>query len=174
VLLGLPAAGLRLAFPVGRYLSRNRSILATVCGCVAGFGYSILINSLEYATVLTPERALVDTQNQDTLFHASIANMLVNYSTMSTGVDGFAPIQYHILSHVWLGCLSSWLGVTMLEDYYIGTQIIGIPMLLFGLSMATYLLRRSAEPISNAALFTLLLLLLLLSFFGILGDGCAT
>jgi hypothetical protein len=41
----------------------------------------------------------------------------------ATRLDGFVPISYHVLSHLWLGCLGFWLGVSVLDSYYIGAQI---------------------------------------------------
>jgi hypothetical protein len=160
VLLGLFAVGVRSAIAASR-VPGSRPVLALACGCAAGIGYFLLINSRGYATVLTPELALVGTQHLDTLFHASIANMLVKHGALSTGLDGLVPLKYHVLSHIWLGCISLWLGVSTLEGYYIGAQVIAIPMLLFSLSLATYLLRRPGEGVSNAALIALGPLLLL-------------
>ena len=161
VLLGLLAVGARPAVAAVRGMPRRQPIFAVVCGCLAGFGYFLLINSKGYATVLTPELALVGTQHLDTLFHASIANMLVKHGALSTGLDGLVPIKYHVLSHIWLGCLSLWLGVTTLEGYYIGAQVVAIPMLLFSLVLATHLLRRPGEGLADSALTTLVPLLLL-------------
>ena len=144
VLLGLFAVGVRSAIAASR-VPGSRPVLALACGCAAGIGYFLLINSRGYATVLTPELALVGTQHLDTLFHASIANMLVKHGALSTGLDGLVPLKYHVLSHIWLGCISLWLGVSTLEGYYIGAQVIAIPMLLFSLSLATNLLRRPGE-----------------------------
>ncbi len=162
VLLGLLVVGIGQAVAAARRMPGSHSILAIMCGCLAGFGYFLLINSRGYATVFTPELALVGTQHLDTLFHASIANMLVKHHALSTGLDGLVPIKYHVLSHIWLGCLGLWLGVTTLESYYIGAQIVAIPMLLFSLSLATYLLRRPGAVLIDGALITLLPLLLLL------------
>jgi hypothetical protein len=38
-----------------------------------------------------------------------------------------------------------WLGVTTPEGYYIGAQVIAIPLLLFSLALATHLLRWPGE-----------------------------
>jgi hypothetical protein len=97
----------------------------------------------------------------DTIFHASIANMLVKYGAMSTGLDGLVPIKYHVLSHIWLGCVSLWLGVPTLEGYSIGGQVIALPMLVFSLSLAIHLFRRPGEGPASGALITLVSLLLL-------------
>jgi hypothetical protein len=160
VLLGLQAAGVWQVASTVR-ASGNRLILAVACGGLAGFGYFLLINSRAFASVLTPELALAGIHQLDTIFHASVSNMLVKYGALSTGLDGLVPIRYHVLSHIWLGCVSLWLGVSTLEGYYIGGQVIAVPMLLFSLSLATYLLRRPWEGPADGALITLGSLLLL-------------
>src|SRR6185437_1546514 len=76
LLLGAVAIGLRQVVAV-RGMPGSRFMLALICGCVAGVGYFLVVNSKGYATVLTPELALVGIQHLDTLFHASIANMLL-------------------------------------------------------------------------------------------------
>ena len=77
------------------------------------------------------------------------------------GLDGLIPIKYHVLSHIWLGCLGLWLGVSTLDAYYIGAQIIAIPLLLFSLALATHLLRSPETGSADGALVTLVPLLLL-------------
>jgi hypothetical protein len=160
LLIGLVAIGVRQVV-AARRLPGSRFMLALACGCVAGAGYFVLVNSKGYATVLTPELALVGTQHLDTLFHASIANMLVKHGALSTGLDGLVPIKYHVLSHIWLGCLGLWLGVPTLDAYYIGAQIVAIPVLLFSLALATHLLRSPRNGLTDSALVLLIPLLLL-------------
>lgn len=161
VFVGLLAAGILQTVSAMRALPASRWIFAVGCGCLAGLGYFLVINSRGFGSVLTIEQALGGILQMDTIFHASIANMLMNYGVSSTGIDGLVPIKYHVLSHIWLGCISLWLGVPMLEAYSIGGQIIGIPMLLFSLSLAIHLFRRPGEGPSNGALLTLGSLLLL-------------
>ena len=160
LLLGLLAIGVRQVVAV-RGMPGSRFILALTCGCVAGAGYFFIVNSKGYATVLTPELAVVGTQHLDTLFHAAIANMLLKYGALSFGLDGLIPIKYHVLSHIWLGCLGLWLGVTTLDAYYIGAQIVAIPVLLFSLVLAAHLLRSPGTGSTDSALVTLVPLLLL-------------
>ena len=161
LLLGLFVAGIWLVFVSGRGIRGGEAMMPLLCGGLAGFGYFLLTNSKAYATVITPEQMLTGVQHMDTMFHASIANMLVKHSALSTGLDGLVPLKYHVLSHIWLACLGLWLGVSTLESYYIGMQIVCIPMLLFCLSMATCLLRPAGERLANGALATLCSLLLL-------------
>ena len=161
LLLGLFVAGIWQVFVSGRGIRGGEAMLPLLCGALAGVGYFLLTNSKAYATVLTPEQTLTGVQHMDTMFHASIANMLLKYGALSTGLDGFVLLKYHVLSHIWLGCFGLWLGVSTLESYYIGMQIVWIPMLLFCLSTATYLLRPDSERLANGALVTLCSVLLL-------------
>jgi hypothetical protein len=158
---GLLAAGISQTASAARAAPAGRWIFAVACGCLAGLGFFLVVNSRAFGSVLTPEQALTGIHQMDTIFHASIANMLVKYGAMSTGLDGLVPIKYHVLSHIWLGCVSLWLGVPTLEGYSIGGQVIAFPMLLFSLSLAIHLFRRSEEGPASGALITLGSLLLL-------------
>jgi hypothetical protein len=166
--VGLLVAGLAQTASAMRAAPIRIWALAIACGCLAGFGYFLLINSRAYASVLTPELALAGIHQLDTVFHASVANMLTKYGVLSTGLDGFVPIKYHALSHFWLGCVSLWLGVPTLEGYVVGVQVIAVPMLLFSLSLAIHLFRRTGDGWADGALMTLgsLLLLLLVDLLG--------
>lgn len=161
VFVGLLAAGILQTASAARAMPASKWIIAVASGCLAGFGYFLVINSRGFGSVITLEQALTGILQMDIIFHASIANMLVNYGVSSTGIDGLVPIKYHVLSHIWLGCISLWLGVPTLEGYSIGGQIIGVPMLLFSLSLAIHLFRRAGEGLANGALLTLGSLLLL-------------
>ncbi len=166
--VGLFVAGIAQFVSAARTAPAGRWVFAVACGCLAGFGYFLLINSRAFGSVLTPELALTGIHQLDTIYHAAIANMLVKHGALSTGLDGLVPAKYHVLSHVWLGCVSLWLGVSTLEGYSIGGQIIAIPMLLFCLSLAIHLFRRSEEGPANGAVITLgsLLLLFLADLWG--------
>ena len=166
--LGLVAAGIAQTVSAMRAAPASRWMFAVACGLVVGFGYFLVINSRAFGSVLTPELALTGIHQLDTIFHSAIANMLVKYGALSTGLDGLLPAKYHVLSHIWLACVSLWLGVSTLEGYSIGGQIIAVPMLLFSLSLAVHLFRRSGEGPANGALITLgsLLLLFLADLWG--------
>ncbi|MBR1277644.1 hypothetical protein [Bradyrhizobium sp. AUGA SZCCT0283] len=159
--VSLLVAGLAQTASAMRAAPVRRWVFAVACGCLAGFGYFLVINSRAYASVLTPELAVTGIHQLDTIFHASIANMLVKYGALSTGLDGLVPIKYHGLSHIWLGCVSLWLGVPTLEGYMIGGQVIAVPVLLFCLSLSILLLRRPGEGPVDGSLITVCSLLLL-------------
>lgn len=161
VLLALLAFGILQTALAARAMTLRQMLPAVCLGGLAGFGYFMLINSRGLATVLSPEQAVVGVENLDTLFHAAIANMLVKQGTLSTGIDGLVPIAYHFLSHIWLGCLGLWLGAGTFNAYYIGAQIVAVPLLFFSLFLAVYLLRPQGERLRSGALLVLASLLLL-------------
>ena len=169
ILLGLSAAGLGQAVTVVRAARNYRWVSAIAYGAVVGFGYFLLINSRGYATVLAPETAATGLLHMDTVFHSSIANMIVHHGAVSSGLDGFVPLQYHVLSHIWLGCLGLWLGVTTPESYYLGAQIVAIPILFFSMALAAYLLRPAEARWNADAALVILGPLLLLCIFDIWG-----
>ncbi|EJN12806.1 hypothetical protein PMI42_03812 [Bradyrhizobium sp. YR681] len=161
ILLALAFAGIRQTV-LGARASPWRSRLPAVgLGVLASLGYFLVINARGLATVLSPEQAAVGVQNLDTLFHAAIANMIVKHGAVSMGMDGFVPVTYHFLSHIWLGCLGQWFGSGTYQAYFIGAQVAAVPMLFFSLFLATHLLRpretrlRSSELLVLAPLFLL-------------------
>ena len=166
--VGLLATGIAQTVSAARGLPASKWLFALACGGAAGIGYFLVINSRAFGSVLTPELALTGIHQLDTIYHASIANMLVKYGVLSTGLDGLVPAKYHVLSHIWLGCISLWLGVTTLEGYSIGGQIIAVPMLLFSLFLAIHLFRRFQEGPADGAWIVLgsLLLLFLADLWG--------
>jgi hypothetical protein len=139
------------------------ALMAVGFGLLAGLCYFVLVNSRAVASVLTPEEAIVGTLNMDTLFHSSIANMILKHGVLSIGADGLLPVSYHVLSHIWLGCIGLWLGTSTPVAYFVGMQVIGIPLLFFNLALAVYLLRPAGERLADGALviqFPILFILL--------------
>jgi hypothetical protein len=160
VLVGLFAVGGIRTIAGARDARLRRT--AVGFGLLAGISYFVLVNSRAVASVLTPEEAIIGTLNMDTLFHSSIANMLVQHGKLSIGLDGFTPISYHFLSHIWLGCIGLWLGTSTPVAYFVGMQVVAIPLLFFNLALAVYLLRPAGERLANGALIVQLPVLLLL------------
>ncbi|OAF01245.1 hypothetical protein AYJ54_29665 [Bradyrhizobium centrolobii] len=161
ILLALAVLGIRQTVIAARAMPFRHKLPAVSLGVLAGLGYFLVINARGLASVLSPEQAIVGVQNLDTLFHAAIANMLVNYGTVSMGMDGLVPVTYHFLSHIWLGCLGRWLGSGTYQAYFIGAQVVAIPLLFFSLFLAAYLLRPRGERLRSGALLALAPLFLL-------------
>ena len=121
---------------------------AFAIGVALGVVYFFALNTSGYAQALTPELASSGLQRLDTLFHAAVASMIVNYGTVSTGIDGSSqPLNYHVLSHGWIGFLSKWLGVPMLHAYYVIPHVVGVPLLLLSLYVSIFFVWRPAGPV---------------------------
>ncbi len=90
-----------------------------------------------YANVLEPEFAVFGHLSSDTLFHTAVSAMLSRHGVVSTGLDGLVPLRYHVLSHLWIGRVAEWLQTTPIHGYYLVEQLVALPLLLFGLVIAT-------------------------------------
>jgi len=77
-----------------------------------------------------PERIINGNVHIDTLFHASITNMIKTYGVPSTGIDGLVNVSYHWGSHWIFAQFSKLLDIGALNFYQIGFSIIFIPLLL--------------------------------------------
>lgn len=161
LLLALALAGIRKIVIAARAMPLRNTLPAVSLGVLASLGYFLVINARGLATVLSPEQAIVGVQNLDTLFHAAIANMIVKHGAVSMGMDGLVPVTYHFLSHIWLGCLGWWLGCGTYPAYFIGAQVVAIPLLFFGVFLAVFLLRSREERLASGALLVLAPLFLL-------------
>jgi hypothetical protein len=99
--------------------------------------YFLQLNSMTYDSVFQPEMVLSGTSFPDTLFHTALSSILVWYGRIASALDGFAPFRYHIFSHLWFGLASKAAGVNVINGYFIGMQILALPLMLFGLSLGT-------------------------------------
>lgn len=78
----------------------------------------------------------------DTLFHASICNMLRSYDVSSTGLDGLPYLPYHFGSHWIFARLCNLLNVRVIDFYNRGYPVIFIPFGVLSLGMAALALTR--------------------------------
>ncbi|WP_144379113.1 hypothetical protein [Mesorhizobium amorphae] len=130
-------------------------------------GYCFLtINTMGYATVLSPENALAGTLRQDTLYHAAIASMFQRFGVFSTGLDGIPWTRYHILTHMWLGEVGAGVGLNAVFGYFLGNQIVFIPMMYFSLAMATGAMA-SSDNAKSDDLTTTIVPVIILSLVGL-------
>ena len=67
----------------------------------------------------------------DTLYHATIANMIRTYGVPSTGLDGLPYILYHVGSHWLFARLSNLINIPVIDFYNRAYAVIFVP---FGLS----------------------------------------
>ncbi len=71
------------------------------------------------------------TLNPDTLFHASLAEMIKSFGTVSTGLHGLPKVHYHILSHFFFACLSKILKTQVYEVYGFAQYLVMGPFLVY-------------------------------------------
>ena len=69
----------------------------------------------------------------DTLFHATLANMLRTYGACSTGLDGLPHVLYHFGSHWAFARLSNLLDVPVIDFYNFAYPVIFAPFTVFSL-----------------------------------------
>lgn len=89
--------------------------------------------------------------HQDTLFHASIAAMIKNYSLISTGLNGLIETPYHAFSHILMAAISILSGCSVLEVYGVAPFVLFSPLLIFAVTASSAMLdqdERLSLPIS--------------------------
>jgi hypothetical protein len=138
-----------------RRASALRITLACFTGVALGVIYFFVMNTMGYAHLFVPEAALLGTAHHDTLYHSAVASMLTKFGAISAGLDGPVPHIYHAMSHLWLGGLASWLEVPTIHVYYIGPQVVGAPLLIFALAVATFSLWQPSQAKSPLLLVLL-------------------
>jgi hypothetical protein len=69
----------------------------------------------------------------DTLFHATLANMLRTYGTCSTGLDGLPHVLYHFGSHWVFARFSNLLDLPVIDFYNLAYPVIFAPFVIFSL-----------------------------------------
>jgi hypothetical protein len=151
---------------------KNWLFIAITCLAIALF--TLYVFSVFYTNFLNPfsiDRISSRGLHIDTLFHASIAQMLKTYHIPTTGVDGLNIIKYHFGSHAIAASLSKLLDINVLLYYQMVFPSIIFPLLfkaflyfVFDLSTLS-----SGEKKNNYLVF---LLLFLAGFIGFLNyDG---
>lgn len=127
-------------------------------GCVAGLACScVFLSWLVVGTEISPwtfERGLYGVQHKDTMFHASIAQMLGKYGVQAIGVDAFDPTPYHVLSHKVIWGLSALTATPVLKGYMLFIYLTGAPLLLFFSTVAGAQVAKMIgpdAPLSNIA-----------------------
>jgi len=73
--------------------------------------------------------------HDDTLFHASISQMIRTYGIPTTGVDGLPAMRYHFGSHWLFAQLASLIQIPLLDFYNFGFGAVCISLYFFALLM---------------------------------------
>jgi hypothetical protein len=133
------AAAALLVFAGAVRVSRGRlpAIIATMASLSLASCYFFQINAMGYGNVFLPERVLSGGAYPDTLYHIALSSIAVWHGKVASSLDGFVPFRYHIFSHIWFGLSAKAAGINTVNGYYLGMQVLGMPLLLFGLCFAT-------------------------------------
>jgi hypothetical protein len=125
-LVGLAGVGLALATQAARGAVLRISILVAFAGLfslyAAGAAWGTGDRNPLFVEDLSFGRAPIDT-----LFHASICNMLRTYGVPSTGLDGLPYVPYHFGSHWIFARLCNVLDVRVIDFYNRGYPVLFIP-----------------------------------------------
>jgi hypothetical protein len=110
----------------------GKDILISVIVTVSVIVMSVFLFGIYYSNHLNPYyiENLVNGGSVDTLYHISIAQMIKNYQSITTGLDGLQFMHYHFGSHLILGSLSKAIGISVIDFYQIAFPIIFFPLLI--------------------------------------------
>ena len=106
------------------------------------------------------EHATLGELYSDTLFHASIVSMIKSHSTISTGLDGLAPLSYHVGAHIWFAALASMTSAETITTIMVGELVVMIPASLTILTLSL-ILTMQRLPHSPAAYVSCVIALLI-------------
>lgn len=84
---------------------------------------------------------------KDTLFHASLAAMIKNYNSASSGLNGLIEVPYHNFSHHLYAALATFGNQAVIEVYGVATHVLFAPILIFSLASAAYTLSPKTNSI---------------------------
>lgn len=92
--------------------------------------------------------------NIDTLFHASVANMIRTYGVPSTGLDGIPFIPYHFGSHWIFAQIANLLNLSVIDVYQLVYPVALLPfgihsLLLFSLNLPKFSAGQLPLPIPS-------------------------
>jgi hypothetical protein len=134
-------------------------VTALLAGAVLALGFSLYhffgVNSQPFANIFSPELWLAGKLHNDTAFHVAVSAMISQFGIPSTGLDGLVRINYHSLSHAWLGLLAKSVGLQALSGYFIGMQVVALPLLFFVLANATMAFVQSNASVARPLLLIL-------------------
>lgn len=125
-------------------------------GVILALIYFFVVNGYGYANVFSDILPYFDLQHKDTLFHSAIINMLAQFNTPSTGLDGVQPIVYHVGVHRWVAANSVVLGGDTSLLLAISQQVAFLPIFLFSATFVVGLL--TSTPSSGLIITTSTLL----------------
>jgi hypothetical protein len=108
-----------------RLFSPAVTLIFTVTLVVLQFPYF----SLEYSQPFSEFRIRDGGINSDTMYHVALASMIKNYFSISHGLHGLGPLEYHFGSHVLMASVSKMLHITTFDSYSFVFVFFVIPLL---------------------------------------------
>ena len=104
-----------------------------------------------YLNPLFVESLCLGQAHIDTLFHATISNMLRSYGIVSTGLDGLPFVPYHFGSHWLFAAVSNLLHVRVIDFYNRGYPVVFVPFGVFSLATLALTIGRRFRPAAQTA-----------------------
>lgn len=128
--------------------------------------YFFVVNGGGIAHVFSDLAAYTDTTiSQDTLFHATIINMIAYSGAPSFGLDGIPPLLYHHLGvHRWVAANLTALGGKAILLLPISSQVAFLPAFFFSTTLTIISLSSTFASVLRAVALTFLVLLLTTSY----------
>lgn len=120
-------------------VSRLSVLLGAIIVCLLVLGFT------HYADFLIREKLPYGDVPQDTLMHASISAMIKTYGTVSTGLNGLAPLHSHVL---WQRLIAGWsavTGVSIMDVYGTSSVVFLSPLLFLAVSLGATRLPRASQ-----------------------------
>jgi hypothetical protein len=102
----------------------------------------------------------------DTLYHASLAGMIKNYQTISTGLHGLVYTPYHALSHSIFAGLSAISKVSVIESTELVKWLLLVPLLIYSICSLCEKINSQANINENWLIIVITLVLLPLALDG--------
>ena len=106
-----------------------------------------------YLNPLFVESLCLGQAHIDTLFHATISNMLRSYGIVSTGLDGLPFVPYHFGSHWLFAAVSNLLHVRVIDFYNRGYPVVFVPFGVFSLATLALTIGRRFRSAAQSASF---------------------
>jgi hypothetical protein len=117
---------------------RWRSVLAAIAGTVIlALTIGSAVWSDGYTDPLLVRGLSLGLGHIDSLFHASLANMIKTYGVPSTGLDGLVFCPYHFGTHFLFAQLSRLLQISVIDFYQLGFPVLFFPWFIHAIGLAT-------------------------------------
>lgn len=106
----------------------------TMAFLISTIAISIFVTGLfQYTSFDMMALAHLGTIHNDTIFHASIAAMIKNYGSVSTGLNGLVETPYHVLSHTVVAGFSRLSGESTLQIYGFINKLFFMPLFILSI-----------------------------------------